>query len=86
MNSHLALAAGSYNLAGAVAATGIGETTIKQAIAQGDLVAHYVGRKAVLRAVDLDEWIQSLPSSGGRPYVPSNALPGQTRRSAAYNR
>lgn len=85
MTTYLTLGAVSYNTAGAVAATGIGETTIKRAIAEGDLVAHYVGKKIVLRAVDLDEWIQSLPSSGGRPYVPSGALPGQTKRSAAYN-
>lgn len=58
----LALAAVSYNMAGAVAATGVGETTIKAAIANGDLIAHYVGVKLVIRAVDLDEWVQSLPT------------------------
>lgn len=58
----LHLAAVSYNMSGAVAATGIGETTIKSAIASGDLIAHYVGVKTVIRAADLDEWIQSLPT------------------------
>lgn len=58
----LALAAVSYQMDGAVKATGIGETTIKTAIANGDLVAHYVGVKTVIRAVDLDAWIQSLPT------------------------
>lgn len=58
----LALGAVSYNMAGAVGATGIGETTIKAAIASGDLIAHYVGVKTVIRAADLDEWIQSLPT------------------------
>lgn len=58
----LALAAVSYNMAGAVAATGIGETTIKAAIERADLVAHYVGVKIVIRAVDLDEWVASLPT------------------------
>lgn len=58
----LALAAVSYNMAGAVAATGIGETTIKAAIRNNELIAHYVGNKLVIRAADLDEWIQSLPT------------------------
>lgn len=58
----LALAAVSYNMAGAVAASGVGETTLKRAIADGDLIAHYVGVKTVIRAADLDEWIQSLPT------------------------
>ncbi len=60
--THLALAAVSYSMAGAIAATGIGETTLKAAIANNDLVAHYVGTKLVIRAADLDEWIQSLPT------------------------
>lgn len=60
--SALALAAVSYNMAGAVAATGIGETTIKTAIERSDLIAHYVGVKIVIRAVDLDDWISSLPT------------------------
>jgi len=58
----LALAAVSYNMAGAVAASGVGETSIKRAIADGDLIAHYVGVKTVIRAADLDEWIASLPT------------------------
>lgn len=62
MTAHLALAAVSYNMAGAVAATGIGETTIKTAQRNGDLVGHYVGNKLVFRAADLDDWIQSLPT------------------------
>ncbi|WP_036570446.1 hypothetical protein [Nocardioides sp. URHA0032] len=58
----LALAAVSYKMADAVRATGIGETTIKAAQARGDLVGHYVGNKLVFRAVDLDEWVASLPT------------------------
>jgi len=60
--SALALAAVSYNMAGAVAATGIGETSIRAAIARGDLVGHYLGSKLVIRALDLDDWIQTLPT------------------------
>lgn len=60
--STLALAAVSYNLAGAVAASGVGETNIKKAIANNDLIAHYVGVKAIILASDLAEWIASLPT------------------------
>lgn len=60
--TYFALPAISYNMAGAVAATGIGETTIKAAIRNNELIAHYVGNKLVIRAADLDEWIQSLPT------------------------
>lgn len=66
MVTTLGLAAVSYNTAGAVAATGIGETSIKEAHARGDLVAHYLGAKLVFRAVDLDEWIRSLPTESPR--------------------
>lgn len=64
--SGLALGAVSYNMAGATAATGVGETTITAAIRNGELIAHYVGVKLVLRAADLDEWIQSLPTESPR--------------------
>ena len=35
----------------------------------GSLVAHYVGAKAtkpVFRAVELDEWVESLPTERGK--------------------
>lgn len=57
-----AYAAVSYNYDGATASTGIGRSTIERAIKSGDLIAHYVGRKVVIRAEDLDEWVQSLPT------------------------
>lgn len=66
MTTHLTLSAVSYNMAGAVAATGIGETTIKKAIASDELIAHYNGNRQIFRAVDLDEWIQSLPTERER--------------------
>lgn len=52
----------SYDLDGSVEATGLSKTTIRAAVDNGDLIAHYVGRKPVFRAVDLDEWIRSLPT------------------------
>jgi hypothetical protein len=59
----------SYTLSEAVVATGISEDTIRAAVADGSLVAHYVGAKAtkpVFRAVELDEWIESLPTTRGQ--------------------
>lgn len=50
------------DLAGAVEATGLSETTIRAAVEAKELVAHYQGRKPVFRAADLDEWIRSLPT------------------------
>lgn len=62
MSGLAVLAAVSYSIPGAVVATGIGETTIRKALNDGDLVAHYVGSKPVIRAADLDEWVESLPT------------------------
>ncbi|GEM_PF-3220783 len=60
----------SYTLSEAALATGISESTIRQAVYDGELIAHYVGEKAskpVFRAVELDAWIASLPTErGGR--------------------
>lgn len=52
----------AYDFAGAAAAVGFSAETIRQAHNAGDLTAHYVGRKPVFRAVDLDAWVQSLPT------------------------
>lgn len=56
------LKAVSYDTNGAVEATGLSKTTIQEAVATGELIAHYCGRKPVFRAVDLDAWIESLPT------------------------
>ncbi len=58
----------SYTLAEAEEATGISRATISAAVADGSLVAHYVGDKAtkpVFRAVELDDWVESLPTTKG---------------------
>lgn len=52
----------SYDLDGAVEATGLSKTTIRAAVMAKDLIAHYSGRKPVFRAVDLDEWVRNLPT------------------------
>jgi predicted DNA-binding transcriptional regulator AlpA len=43
--------------------TGLGRTSIYQAIALGDLVARKCGRSTVILAVDLDEFLNNLPSA-----------------------
>lgn len=66
--SEITLTSVSYDLDGAEAATGISRATISEAVKDGSLVAHYVGRKAtkpVFRAVELDEWVRSLPTTRG---------------------
>lgn len=56
----------SYDLAGAAEATGFSERTISDAIAKGDLVAKTLtekpGSKKSIRRVDLEAWIDSLPT------------------------
>lgn len=63
--THLALAAVSYSIPGAVEASGVSESSIRAAIKDGELTAHYLGTKPLIRAVDLDEWVQSLPTTKG---------------------
>ncbi|MCG7284938.1 helix-turn-helix domain-containing protein [Cellulomonas sp. ACRRI] len=44
---------------------GVSETTLTKAIDDGYLIAHRAGDKGgkrIIRAVDLDEWVQSLPT------------------------
>lgn len=44
---------------------GCSVATIKDAVSKGDLVVHYVGpknTKPVIRALDLDAWIESQPT------------------------
>lgn len=52
----------SYSLADAAEAVGLSSETLRLAIADGELIAHYLGTKPVIRAVDLDTWIESLPT------------------------
>ncbi len=56
----------SCSLRQAADRTGVSESTLSRAIADGWLTAHRIGegqRKIVIRAQDLDEWVQSLPTS-----------------------
>jgi excisionase family DNA binding protein len=52
----------SFTIEAASKATHIGQDRIREAITLGNLVAHYVGTKAIIRPADLDEWIETLPT------------------------
>lgn len=59
----------SADLATSAQATGVSESTIREAIAAGALVPRYVGRRAskpVLLATELFAWAESLPTERGR--------------------
>jgi excisionase family DNA binding protein len=58
----LALNAISYTVPNAAKATGIGRGRIIRACDEGDLPCHWNGTNRIIRAADLDEWIQSLPT------------------------
>lgn len=60
--TRLAVAAVSYSVVGAAEASGVSERTIRGAIKAGELTTHWLGSKPLIRAVDLDEWVQSLPT------------------------
>lgn len=62
MSAALGLAVVSFDMAGAVKASGIGETSIRAAQANDELVFHYVGSKPVILATDLAAWVASLPT------------------------
>lgn len=46
----------------ASAATHIGRKVITDAIATGELTAHYIGSKRIILATDLADWIATLPT------------------------
>ena len=50
----------SYSVPMLAIATGLSESRIKEALAAGDLEAHYSGRKRVVLKEDAQAWIKSL--------------------------
>lgn len=52
----------SYPLADAAKATGYSESTIRRAVASGDLVVHYPAGKPVILADDLRAWVANAPT------------------------
>lgn len=52
----------SYTYDEAAAAVGVSSRTIRQLVADGDLTAKYIGRKPVIKATELSDWLDTLPS------------------------
>lgn len=52
----------SHTIESASTATHVGKDLIRAAIRSGDLVAHYVGVKAIILDDDLRDWIRTLPT------------------------
>lgn len=52
----------AFTIESGAKATHIGQDRIREAIKTRDLVAHYVGNKAIILADDLREWIETLPT------------------------
>jgi len=52
----------AYTVAEAAEMVGYSERTLKQAIADGNLLARYANTKGVIRHADLDAWIDKLPA------------------------
>lgn len=56
----------AYALTDAAAAVGLSERTVRDAIRRGDLAVRYAGRKVLIRADDLDAWVDAMPSDRPR--------------------
>ena len=52
----------AYSVTESCVAAGIGRTHLYELIARGELRAVKVGRRTLILAADLDEWLQGLPS------------------------
>lgn len=53
----------SVDLKGAADRTGLSVSEIQKAIAASEIAVNYRGRKPLIRAVELDAWVASLPTS-----------------------
>ena len=52
----------AYPLAEAAAQVGLSDRTLRDAIADGSLTAHYAGTKPLVSPADLRSWFESLPT------------------------
>lgn len=52
----------AFDLAGASTASGLSIRTLQDAISTGALIAHYQGRKPVVLARDLEDYVAALPT------------------------
>lgn len=53
----------AHTIESASKACHIGQDRIREAINKSNLVAHYVGNKAIILPADLVDWIQALPTT-----------------------
>lgn len=56
----------SYDIPSAALATGLSETTLRDAVRRGDLAALYSGTKLVIEREELQAFIRALPSERPR--------------------
>lgn len=56
----------SYDVEGASKACGLAMSTVREAISKGDLPVRYYGKKPLVLANDLYEWINDLPDEKKR--------------------
>lgn len=52
----------AYNFDEAAEQSGYSVRTLKQAVADGNLLARYANTKGVIRHADLEEWLDQLPA------------------------
>jgi hypothetical protein len=52
----------AYSVAAAAAAVGISESSIKIAIAKGDITPRFLGVKKLITHTELEGWLASLPT------------------------
>jgi hypothetical protein len=52
----------AYSLAEAELATGLGRTSIREAIRENKLIPSYVNSKPIILATELQRWLESLPT------------------------
>lgn len=59
------------------AATGIGLTSIREAVGNGRLVAHKHGRRTIILPDDLKRWLKTLPNAANKLIEPRPKPPPQ---------
>ena len=63
MQTNSALPKVSYSIAEAVSVTGLGRTSLYAEIGAGRLLASKCGRRTLIPAAALDEWLKSLEAT-----------------------
>jgi len=56
----------AYNLKEAAVAAGVSESTLRRAISNNDLIAHYPTSKPVIKVDELNAWIDNTPTESPR--------------------